>query len=360
MKAILDKLRSPWSATRLGALLRSRYVAPTRAGARYLSGGLLAVVLLGSVTNIVVDKVTGLPQGAAFRIGDATTSEQQLDHRVEVMSALYGLQRPSDARQAGQFNRAAAKAVAVSDVLQDAAAKQGIVVAQKNATDQLDKIIAQSYPAGRQDFITKLGRLGISEQDVLGEIKRQMTTSRLYQSVVGDVPPITDAQLKAGFDKRKAQMVTPQKRHLRNIAVRDENTAKEILREARGGADFASLAGQKSQDGSTRNSGGDLGTVTADQLEKSYADAAFGGAPNSLFGPVKTQAAWNVGQVVQVVPGTPLSFDQVKDQLRTRLNTERKLGRWNDWLAGKIKDADVEYADAYRPADPSSPPSMPQ
>lgn len=336
---------------------KRRLLVPQRRLPRYLSTGLLVVALAGSGSQIVVDRLHALPADAAFRLDDSVTTVEQLDHRVQLLGALYGVQRPSDPAKVDQFTRDSAKAVAVSTILDRAAADQGIVIADKTASDQLDKVISQSYPGGRQEFVTKLGQLGVSEQDVLDEIKRQLANAQLYDSVTKGAAPVTDDDVAKAFQDRKQQMVRPEARDLRNIVVGTEAEAEQVLQRLRSGTDFAAVAGQTSLDQSTKDKGGDLGPMTADQLDKAYADAAFKAPAGTVFGPVQTQNGWNIGQVVSVTPAAPLTFDQVKDQLKTQLANERKSALWNSWLAGRIKAAGVQYADTYRPADPDAPPA---
>lgn len=353
-----DKASVGRLAKRLRDLLRSPRVVLTGSRSRPVSVVALAVLLLGGSTQVAMDWGTRLPADAAFRVNDVTTSQHQLNHRVQLLSALYGVQPPRDPHKADQFTRDTAKAIAVSDVLHNAAAAQKIVIPDKVAADQLNQIVGQD-PQGKPDFISKLGQLGVSETDVTNEIKRQMENAQLYSSVTSKIKPVSDQELREIFEQRKAQMVTPEQRHLRNIVVPDQKAAEDIAQRARSGEDFAALASQTSQDGSTKDKGGDLGSVAAQQLDKPYADAAFGVPTNTVFGPVHTQSGWNVGQVLELTPGQPLSFDQVKDQFRDQINGERKSPVWNGWLANTIQSAHVEYADKYRPADAGAPPSAP-
>lgn len=344
---------------RLRGLLRSPRVVLTGRRTRPASIAVVALVLVGGSTQVAMDWRTRLPADAAYRVGDVTTTQQQLDRRVHLLSALYGVQPPQDPKQVDQFTRDTAKAIAVSDVLHNAAVEQKITIPDKVASDQLDKIVGQAGPQGKQGFIDKLGQLGISENDVLTEIKRQMENARLYGSVTRGVKPISDQELRANFEQRRGEMVTPEKRHLRNIVVRDEKTARGVANRARSGEDFGSLASQKSLDQSTKDNGGDLGPVAAQQLDKPYAETAFSAPPNTVFGPVQTPSGWNVGQVLNITPGQPLTFDQVKDQLREQVNNERKSPVWNSWLDSTIRSANVQYAAKYQPADPGAPPSAP-
>jgi peptidyl-prolyl cis-trans isomerase C len=123
---------------------------------------------------------------------------------------------------------------------------------------------------------------------------------------------------------------------------------------------FADAATTYSLDGATRNKGGLLGPVAADDLEKGYARAAFGAGAGELFGPVRTHYGWNVGVVDKVLEPAPATFAKVRTALRETVLAEKSLAAWRDWLAGVIADHDVTYADSYRPADPDAVPDIDQ
>lgn len=313
---------------------------------------LLALIAAGAGTAVTMDRINGVPAGAAFRVGDTVVTITALDERVRLLGALYGVQAPTDPAQLDRFRRDSAKAIAVSDVLDNAAVAQGVVIADKAASDELTRLIQTSFPQGRNSFIAQLGTVGLSEQNVLDEVKRQLANAQLYDKITAGVPLPTDDEVAAAYTARKVQMVTPEKRHLLNIVVGSQAAAAQVRSQLDAGADFAAVAAASSQDQSTKNQGGDLGTVTRDQLEQAYGNAAYSAPVNTLFGPVQTQYGWNVGKVLQITPSTPLTLDQVRDALRSQLSDERKTSVWNTWLAEQIKAADVRYADAYRPADP--------
>ncbi|OLM09290.1 PpiC-type peptidyl-prolyl cis-trans isomerase [Pseudonocardia sp. Ae707_Ps1] len=104
-----------------------------------------------------------------------------------------------------------------------------------------------------------------------------------------------------------------------NIVVRDEAAAQQILGDLQGGRPFADVARARSADAATREAGGAIGTLAAAQLEKPFADAAFGAEPNVPFGPVKTQHGWNVGVVSEVQAAVPADLQTVREPLRQRL-----------------------------------------
>ncbi len=338
---------------------RSRAVAwLTPSGrARQIGLALSALVLIGATVQAAVGWNSSLPGDVVFRSGETVVDQSEYQRRVAVLEALYGIRAPESGTERDSFRKDAAKAIAVSVILDDAAAEDDVVVSSDEVQTALNKLIEEQLPEGREAFVAYLDTQGLPERDVLDELRRQLITTRLFTKVTASVTPVTDAEVRAAFEERQEEMVSPEQRRLRNIVVETEQAAEQIKKTVRSGGDFRALAKKYSLDQSTRDAGGDLGTISADQLDKTYADAAFVARPGSVFGPVQTQYGWNVGQVVGVVPARPLSFADAAEQLEAELNSERKVERWRSWLARRMKAVKVEYADRYRPADPDAPPS---
>lgn len=318
---------------------------------------LLLVALVAVPVGVVMARDDRLPENAALRVEDTVVSTVDLQRRVDVLEALYGVSEPRRKARLDQFRRDVAKAIAVSMILESAARERQIVVAERAARSTLNKVIEREFPgAGRSEFVRALGNVGVSEAEVLDEVQRQMVVSRLFDEVTAGVS-VTDEEVAEAYADRRAELVVPQRRRISNIVVAERATAVEVLRRARAGTPFTRLVRVYSLDASTRSSGGDLGLVTRADLEGDYGRAAFRAAPNGVFGPVKTRFGWNVGQVTAVRPAQPMSLADVRDELRQQLETEKALETWRSWVAAQIKETDVEYADAYRPADPDSPPT---
>src|SRR6202034_4862267 len=85
----------------------------------------------------------------------------------------------------------------------------------------------------------------------------------LLQSV-GKAALSDEAEHKV-YDEAVKQMANEQEVHARHILVATEDEAKAIVAELKGGADFATLAKDKSKDPGAAE-GGDLGYFTKDQM----------------------------------------------------------------------------------------------
>lgn len=305
-------------------------------------------------------KSTTLPDGAAFAVGDRVVMQPELQQRIDTMRALYGVEAPAgDPERMDDYRRAAAKSYAVAMVLTAEAKEMGVAISDKSARATLDGYISRQFGPGQQGrggFVTALGNVGASEDDVLAEIKQQLAVSKLFERVTRDVT-VSEPELREAFPEFKDRLGVPEQRRLSNIVVDSRERAAELVTRLEDSADFATLAGQYSLDGSTRDKGGSLGLVAESELEPGYGKAAFGAADGAVYGPVQTQHGWNVGQVDAVKPGTPARFGEVTEQLRVLVKYDEQLARWQQWLADALQSADIRYADAYRPDDPLSVPT---
>lgn len=337
---------------------RSRRLSlPGSRRGKVLLAAALALVLGVGIGGLVWMRVTSLPDDAAFAYGDRIVTIAELDARVDTLRALYGVQPPTDQAQLDTFRRDAAKSVAVSMVLDRAAADRDIVIADKQARDVLDRFVVTQFAGDRDAFVRTLGNVGTSERAVVEEMQRQLAVGRLMKEVVGEVS-IDDERLRTAFEERREQLGTPERRVLRNVVVASEQDARAVLDLLRVGTPVEEVAAQHSLDGSTKQSGGMLGAVARQQLEAAVGEAAFAVPGGQLYGPVQGQHGWNVGRVDQIQPMVPAEFETVREPLRQTLQAEEALERWRRWLGDQITGAEVRYADAYRPVDPNAAPAV--
>lgn len=302
-----------------------------------------------------------LPDGVAFEVGGRRVTETELEERIEVLGALYGITPPEKEAEREQFRRDTAKSYAVSLLLEREADNRDVAVSDKQARDTLTSFIEQELGEGQEaynQFIDTLGQEGATEQAVLDEITRQLELGELFNTVTEDHRQVGRQRLEEAFQQRRDELGAPQTREIRNIVVDSEAAAEDVIAQLESGADFAELARESSLDGSTREDGGDLGRLSKDQLEKDYGQAAFSAEEGEVFGPVHNDYGWNVGRVENINPAEEATFDEVADDLRAQLQNEQTLGAWRDWLAERIRAADVAYADQYRPDDPDAPPNL--
>jgi peptidyl-prolyl cis-trans isomerase C len=133
----------------------------------------------------------------------------------------------------------------------------------------------------------------------------------------------TAEKLRARYDEVKDdEGFTQEEVHARHILVGSEDEAKEVIVALAGGADFATLAGERSVDPSARQNGGDLGFFRREQMVPEFTEAAFGlQAGQRTDKPVQTQFGWHVIEVVERRMGTP-TFEETQPRLRQEIARE--------------------------------------
>lgn len=336
--------------------MRSMPLLPSRGTQTF--GALAAVLLVAaaSVTSLVRSGEE-LPDGVALRVGSSSVTESQLEDYVDTMGGLYGVTPPEKGAKAAEFRRDTAKSMAVSLVLDSAAEDEDVEVTSRDVEDQLNTLVEKAYGGDKSAFVKMLGQKGISEDDVREEIRNQLQNVYVYQRITADVEQATVQEARAYYTEHKDEMVSPEQRRLSNIVVLEKGQAQKIARRAMRGEDFASLARSTSLDGKTRSKGGDLGLLAREDLEEAYAKKAFATPPGQVFGPVKTSNGWNVGQVREVVDEVPLKFRQLKKRIVAKLSDDARIDTWRKWLTDEMQDAEIIYADDYRPDEPDTAPS---
>lgn len=357
-----DDIPEPDDETRADDPASAPASPPAASGSRrnVVIGGLVVVALVAAIAAFVVSRSdSGLSDDAVLAVDGTEVSTEEFDRRIEVLSALYGIEvPPPGTAEADAFRRDSAKSVALSLVLDRASADRGIDVAERTAADALARYIEDQYPIGGRDaFVQALGDSGVNEAEVLDELRRQLLTSRLFDDVVGTVE-ISDDEVDAAYQERQDELRVPETRRLRHLVVSTEDAANDARARIDAGEEFATVAAEVSLDGATAEAGGDLGFLRRDQLDPAFGDPAFGGEVGDVFGPVQTEIGWYVGTIEVVEPPNTPALDEIRDALRERLQTEAGLERWRTFLTDVIADADVDYADDYLPDDPLAPPPV--
>jgi peptidyl-prolyl cis-trans isomerase C len=214
------------------------------------------------------------------------------------------------------------------------------VIARVNGVDirQSDVALAQEEVGGnvpaqmtpdqkREYLITYLADVVVlaqaAEQQHLGDqpdVKREVAFERnkvLMEALLrnaGKAAQTDDAMHKV-YDEAVKKMAPEEEVHARHILVATEDEAKAIEAQLKGGADFATLAKEKSKDPSGASNGGDLGYFTKDQMVPEFADAAFKLDKGQISEPVHTQFGWHIIKVEDKrIKPTP-TFDEVKGQI---------------------------------------------
>ena len=172
------------------------------------------------------------------------------------------------------------------------------------------------------------------------DVQTQLDLARqevLWNAYVADfvrTNPVSDAQLKAEYEKQKAGAKEYKARH---ILVEKEDEAKAIIVDLKKGRKFEDLAKQSKDQGS-KDRGGDLDWNAPSSYVPQFADALVRlekGKYSEV--PIQTQFGWHVILVEDVRAATKFpSFDEAKPRLTEWLQQQAFTKNVND-LRAKAK-----------------------
>lgn len=160
---------------------------------------------------------------------------------------------------------------------------------------------------------------------------------------------VTDEALQERYQEFVAATPTVDEVRARHILVETEEEAEAVIDELDGGADFATLAKERSIDlASGTEHGGDLGYFVHDEMVPDFADAAFALQPGQHSAePVQTEYGWHILMVEDRRIQQPPAFDDVRDELQGQL-AEEIIGARLDELRD---DADIQRFDFFGAPD---------
>ena len=229
-------------------------------------------------------------------------------------------------------------------------------VASKVAADEkeVDRRFArlQAQFGSRDLLVSQLEQAGTTIAKVKEDLAEEIVRERLIVASKGI--KIDDAELKKAFDANADKLGKPESAHLRHILVKTEAEAKELAEKIKGGADFQTLARDKSMAASGKAAGGDYGFVSRGMLPPEIEEVAFSLKPGEL----KTFAGprgWHILQVIAKKPGAAAVFAEVKDDLREMLLAEKIKEAAPSYLLELRRKADVKTPGAPAPAPAKKP-----
>lgn len=152
---------------------------------------------------------------------------------------------------------------------------------------------------------------------------------------------ITDADVRARFDKEIASTPPQNEIRARHILVKTVEEAQDVIKKLDEGASFEDLAKEKSTDGAAAQ-GGDLGYFGEGQMVPEFEKAAMAleiGAYTKT--PVQTQFGFHVVKVEDKRAKQPPEFEKVKGQVKDILLQESYVTRVKA-IRDELK---VEYVD---------------
>ncbi|MDG2939921.1 peptidylprolyl isomerase [Bisgaard Taxon 10/6] len=126
---------------------------------------------------------------------------------------------------------------------------------------------------------------------------------------------VTDVEIQRYYQDHKADFTTKGQERLAHIQLANEKEALDAYEALQKGADFATVAKEKSNDKVSAANGGDLGWLNAGDLPKEFEDAATILEVGRYSTPVNVDGQFHIIRVLDRKDSALLPLEQVREQI---------------------------------------------
>ncbi len=186
--------------------------------------------------------------------------------------------------------------------------------------------------------------------------KKNLAILILDQAKIEQSIEPSDAELHRAYENEKEKFRSPERVLARHILLRTGKTPEEdakvkakaddLVKQLKGGADFAALATKNSGDPGSAAKGGDLGWLVRGQTVKPFEDAAFALKPKEISDPVKSQFGYHIIQIQDHQQPNLKSYDEARAQLIDEIRKQRAAQMMQDLIDRAGSALKKEPADA--------------
>jgi parvulin-like peptidyl-prolyl isomerase len=211
--------------------------------------------------------------------------------------------------------------------------------------DQAIESVLKQNNVTRDELIATLDQEGYSFSQYRADLRKQILRIKTINLAVRSRVSVSWDEVRASYQASVTKLGVGLQLRLSQIVLQvdrsDEESLGRRLAEARGYVaglrsgrlDFATLARRVSDDADSKAAGGALGFVSKGKLPPAVEEAVFGvTGVGQLVGPVVTETAVHLVYLHERKEPEALPFDQVKDQLRAKLQNQRAARRTEAWV----------------------------
>jgi peptidyl-prolyl cis-trans isomerase SurA len=308
--------------------------AAMRGPAIWIFGLLLAALSL-SGTAAELDRVVAV-------VNNGVILRSELDNQVREIQSRAAGQAQERVPPRDILERQVLERMILAEIQWQMAEKTGIKVPDE-AVNQAVASIARRNNMRLDDFIAAVQAEGVDYQALREDIRRDLSIDQLRQREVARRIVVTEREIdnqlesksarapEAGGETADAKRAVIAETHARHILMRPSvvmddakirATMSRVRNELIGGADFAALAKQYSDD-ATADQGGDLGWLASGATVPEFQQAMDALAPGQISEPFRSRFGWHVVQVIER-RDRDATDEAERDQARQRV-FQRKL-----------------------------------
>ncbi|MDT0681572.1 peptidylprolyl isomerase [Roseicyclus sp. F158] len=197
----------------------------------------------------------------------------------------------------------------------------------------LDQLVQQTVLSQEADEPSRLTELTLANQ------RSALMAGEVLLSVAEDA--VTDEAIQEAYDAQYSDAEPTREWNASHILVETEEEAQTLKTELEEGADFATLAQERST-GPSGPSGGELGWFGPGMMVPEFEEAVTGMEEGDVSDPVQTQFGWHVVKLNE----TRMQDAPAVEDVRAELAAQVEQNAVQQYVADAVSGADVEESEA--------------
>jgi foldase protein PrsA len=213
------------------------------------------------------------------------------------------------------------------------AAELGITVTDDEVNAEVEK--AKKYFDSEDKFNEFLKGQSMDLDYFKQSVKKELTVNKLTDKLAGNIA-VTDEEVNAYYDTHQNEFMSVKASH---ILLDTKEEAEKMLVRVKAGENFGELAKQNSKDPSAKENSGDLDYFRHGDMVEPFEKAAFALKPGEISEIVQTDFGFHI---IKVEDSKLDKFEDVKEQLKGSMLSDKKSGEYEKQLEEMRKNAKIE------------------
>jgi parvulin-like peptidyl-prolyl isomerase len=308
----------------------------------------LTVLAVAGLAAAAAVPAAELVEQIVVRVNDRLITQSEYDKRLVIAARA-----PNHPTDANELKRAVLEDLIREKLLEERAKEMSVTATEEEIDTAVARVKAQYNLTTDAEFDAALAQSGMTRDDLKRQMKETITLQKVIGRDVSSQLQLNDDQLRLEYERKKDQFYAiPESAHVAEIVIKYSPSdpdarqravaqVEELRARVKTGTPFGDLA-RTTSEGTTRDKGGDLGTVSKGELVEALDAAIFVTPPEEYPAPALLTDSVHLFHVTDRKPSGYKPFAEVKDDLRKRISDDLYDKRFTEYLDKLRRDAFVK------------------
>jgi len=295
-----------------------------------------------SYSGILLDRVIATVNNEVI-----TWSELRRNIEIENKELLKGLSREEREAKIKEIEKPFLNMMVDLKLQAQDAQRLGLNVSPSETNSAINDI-KRKYNLKDEDLIDSLEAEGLSLEEYKKRLTEQILLSKIVRVEVSDKIFLSEKEIEEYYEMNKEKYQKEEKVRIRQIffLIKEgssrsdlEARAEEVFQQINSGADFASLAGNLSEDAS-RQFGGDIGYISRGSVLKEIEDVAFSLNVGDVSRPFRSPKGIHIIKLEERIGSG--NKEKIKEEIREILFQKAFKLKYEEWIKELREKAYIE------------------